>query len=167
MSPERAIAQLARRQHALATYRQLNQVGLNEKQIRLRQQSGQFSLVRPSVVRIAAAPETRHAALLAVCLSADLWGVTRRAGVPTSDSVRLLFDLAADREASSNLEATFDHLNVHHLISGNAMLRALDLRCRPGTRRVTVLRDLVNDRLIGADISDSQLESTFADFVRQ
>jgi very-short-patch-repair endonuclease len=213
MSPERAIAQLARRQHALVTYRQLNQLGLNEKQIRRRQQSGQFSLVRPSVVRIAGAPETRHSALLAVCLSAgppafvsgssaaslwgawlqetevirattdrshrirltgvagkqsdDLWGVTRRAGVPTSNPVRLLFDLAADGEAGSDLEAAFDHLNLHHLISGTALLGALELRCRPGIRGVTVVRDLLNDRLIGTEISDSQLEAIFADFVRR
>ena len=78
-----------------------------------------------------------------------------------------LFDLAADGEVVSDLEAAFDHLNLHHLISGTALLRALECRSRPGTRRVTVLRGLVNDRLIGTEISDSQLESIFADFVRR
>lgn len=99
--------------------------------------------------------------------SDDLWGVTRRAGIPTSDPVRLLFDLVADRESGSDLETTFDYLNLHHRLNGNALLVALERQSRPGIRRVTVLRDLVHDRLIGTEISDSELESIFAEFVRR
>ena len=87
MSPDRVIARLARRQHALVALGQLKQAGVSRAQIRTRLTSGELERVHPKVLRLAGAPPTPEQLILASCLAAGtgslashraaarLWGV--------------------------------------------------------------------------------------------
>ena len=213
MSPDRAIAHLARRQHALVTLEQLFKAGVTESHIRHRKKSGQLEVARPRVLRLAGSPETPQAVLAAVWLSAGqrsafisgpsaawLWGitdsesttpifvttpmnrsvrlpgvvavrsagtsgVTRRSGIRCSDPTRLLFELAAAGEGPESIERAFDALLNTRAISLAHIERALGECGGRGVSGTRILRKIVDDRTIGSKLSDSRLETTFAELL--
>ncbi len=81
------IERLAAAQHGLVTHQQLRADGLSSSQVNWRVNNGRLIRLSPSVLRIAGAPETPHAELMAAVLDAG------RGAVVSHESAAALWDL--------------------------------------------------------------------------
>jgi very-short-patch-repair endonuclease len=199
--------QIARRQHALVTRDQAVAAGLSHGQIRRRNRSGEWSVVRPGVYAITGAPPTRLQSVAAVALcagpaawishqtAAALWGVpgidddgaihvvtgldrrvrldgvrghrsgalfsadvTTRHGIPVLTPARALVDVSAT-VGYRCLGRAIDDL-LRRRVMTLASLRSCIGRLEPAPgRRLSVVHELLGERLPGYDPGDSDLET--------
>ena len=87
MEADRAVAHVARRQHGVITVDQMHDVGLTDRAIKRRADSGRFDRMQRGVYRVAGSVPTFEQTLMATCLSftgvaaashraaAELWSV--------------------------------------------------------------------------------------------
>jgi very-short-patch-repair endonuclease len=94
----------------------------------------------------------------------DRWGLTRHSGIATSGPIRLLFEVAHNRNL---LDSCFDHLVRQRSLSGRAVVSALSERGgrrQPGSAGI---RSLVERRFLDGRPTDSELEAAFAQLLRR
>jgi hypothetical protein len=89
---DRSAVELASQQHGLISRRQANGIGISDRMIRTRVQAGRWSVVRPGVYLVGAAPPSWEQRTLAAVLAAGLdalashrtaarlWGLVQRSG---------------------------------------------------------------------------------------
>lgn len=89
-----------------------------------------------------------------------------RSRIPTTDPMRTLIDLGAVVGAAK-VEQAFNRALEKRLLTAPAVQRRLDLLGRRGRVGAGVLRSVLDDRALGAERSDSELECRMASLLRR
>jgi len=214
MEADRAVAHVARRQHGVITVDQMHDVGLTDRAIKRRADSGRFDRMQRGVYRVAGSVPTFEQTLMATCLSftgvaaashraaAELWSVDlphgpvcevtttigrsprlpgvvvhrgidlvpahilRRRGIPVTNPLRLLVDLGAV-EPPVVVEHAFDDLVGRRIVTVGAVRAFHESVAARGRSGVGVLREILDRRCGGEDMTRSRLEALLFDLVQR
>lgn len=112
--------------------------------------------------------QVRHLRGVVVHRSLDLASApaVARSRIPTTDPMRTLIDLGAVVGAAQ-VEQAFNRALETRLLTAPAVQRRLDLLGRRGRVGAGVLRSVLDDRALGAEQSDSELECRMASVLRR
>jgi very-short-patch-repair endonuclease len=98
--------------------------------------------------------------------SSRTWGATHRAGVPTTEPLRLLMELGSQTTAAE-LEAAVDQLVERRLVTWATVERTRASESRQGRRGLGAIGRLLEDRITRLGPTDSKLEADFARLLRR